>query len=122
MSRRTRQVADEIRGEIARLLLRDLHDPRLGFVTITAVEMSPDLRSARVFVSTLEGGEKREQSLEALRSAAGYLRREIGHNLGLRSTPTLDFRIDTSIETGRRIEDLLKPRDEEPGEEPDQTS
>ncbi len=119
MTRRSRRVADEIRGEIARLLLREAHDPRLGFVTITAVEMSPDLRSARVFVSTLEGGEKRAHSLEALRSAAGFLRREVGHNLGLRFAPALDFRIDTSIETGRRIEDLLKPRDGDTGEEPD---
>lgn len=108
MSRRTRQVGDEVRAEISRLLLREAHDPRIGFVTITAVEMSPDLRNARVFVSTLQAGESREKSLEALRSAAGFLRREIAHNLALRTAPRLEFRFDKSIETGSRIEDLLR--------------
>jgi ribosome-binding factor A len=107
VSRRTRQVGDQIRAEITRLLLRELHDPRIGFVTITAVEMSPDLRNARVFVSTLQAGKPREETLEALRSATGFLRREIGRNLSLRSTPTIEFRFDKSIETGSRIEELL---------------
>lgn len=118
MTRRTRQVGDEVRAEISRLLLREAHDPRIGFVTITAVEMSPDLRNARVFVSTLHAGEAREQSLAALRSAAGFLRREVARNLALRTAPKLEFRFDASIETGSRIEDLLREAGRPAGDDP----
>src|SRR5688572_20803429 len=104
---RREKVSDLIQQEIARLLQTEMHDPRLGFVTVTGVSMSNDLRHARVFVSTLEAGEAREEALAALEAARGFLRKRIGQTLRLRFTPELAFMLDTSIERGARIEQLL---------------
>ena len=118
-SRRSQRVADVVRAELSRLLLLEAHDPDLHRVTVTDVEMPPDLRSARVFFSCLGGDDEREKATEALRRAAGYLRREVGQRCQLRYAPELHFISDLSLERGARIEELLqqvRPPSEEPGE------
>lgn len=105
---RRERVSDLVREEIARLLQVEIHDPRLGFLTVTEVRMSPDLRHARVFVSILASGEARDEAMAALRSLRGSIRRRLGHTLRLRYTPELQFTLDTSMEYGARIESLLE--------------
>jgi len=106
-SRRSQRVADLVRAEISSLVLIEAHDPDLRRVTITDVEMPSDLRSARVFFSCLGGDEDREKAGQALRRAAGYLRREVGQRCKLRYAPELHFISDRSLERGARIEALL---------------
>ena len=106
-SRRSSRVSDLVRAEISRLVLIEAHDPELKRVTITDVEMPPDLKSARVFFSCLGGDDEREKALQALRRAAGYLRREVGRNCALRYAPELKFISDLSLERGARVEELL---------------
>jgi len=108
MSTRTEKLGDLIRDEIARLLLRDFKDPRLGFVTITGVEVSPDLRQARVFVSVLGDAAARDTSIEALRHGAGYLQKALFRNLRLRHAVSIRFAPDESLQRGARIEEVLK--------------
>ncbi len=113
---RRERVADRVREALARALREEVRDPRVGFVTVTGVELTPDLRNARVWVSTLGDAEQREQSLEALEHAAPFLRRLLAREAGLRFTPRLEFRTDRSIEGGARLEKLLDDlhRDHEP--------
>lgn len=106
-SRRSQRVADLVRAELSRLVLTEAHDPELRRVTITDVEMPPDLKSARVFFSCLGGDDEREKASDALRRAAGYLRREVGQRCRLRYAPELHFVADLSLERGARIEELL---------------
>ncbi len=106
--RRPRQVADVVREELARLLRTEVHDPAVGFATITEVVLSPDLRSARVFVSVLGGEGAFERSVAALNRAAPMLRGMVGRNCGLRYAPELRFEEDHSLERGARIEEILK--------------
>jgi ribosome-binding factor A len=101
-------MADLIRDEISRLLLREMHDPRIGFVTLTGVSVSPDLRAVRVFVSVLGDETARQASLNALTGAAGYVQKALFRNLRLRYSPTVTFQIDDSIERGERIEQVLR--------------
>ena len=116
-TRRSQRVADLVRSELSRLVLTEAHDPELHRVTITDVEMPPDLKSARVFFSCLGGEEDRAKAADALRRAAGYLRREVGQRCRLRYAPELHFISDRSLERGARIEELLQqvlpPRDED---------
>ncbi len=118
-SRRSQRVADLVRAELSRLVLTQAHDQDLHRVTITDVEMPSDLKSARVFFSCLGGEEERAKAADALRRAAGYLRREVGRRCQLRYAPELHFVSDLSLERGARIEELLHqvlpPREE--GEE-----
>jgi len=106
-SRRSQRVADLVRHELSRLVLTEAHDPELHNITITDVEMPPDLKSARVYFSVLGGGPERQRAAEALDRAAGYLRREVGQRCALRYAPELHFFVDRSIETGARVEELL---------------
>lgn len=106
--RRPRQVADVVREELARLLRTEVHDPAVGFATITEVVLSPDLRSARVFVSVLGGEGAFERSVAALNRAAPMLRGMVGRNCGLRYAPELRFEEDHSLERGARIEEILR--------------
>ena len=107
-SRRSQRVSDLVRAELARLVLIEAHDPDLRGVTITDVEMPPDLRSARVYFSCLGGEDARARGGEALERAAGYLRREVGQRCRLRYAPELVFLSDLSLERGARIEELLQ--------------
>lgn len=113
-SARALRVADQIQIELSDILRRRMKDPRLGFVTVTGVDVPADLRSARVFISALDEDALAE-ALELLQGARGFLRSELGRRLTLRSTPELFFRPDRSAERGRRIEDLLREIQEEPG-------
>src|SRR5262245_43442859 len=105
---RREKVSDLVREEVARLLQSEVHDSRLGFITVTEVRMSPDLKHARVFVSLLAEGRARDHAMEALAAARGFIRRRIGQTLRLRHTPDIQFTLDTSIEYGARIESLIE--------------
>lgn len=109
MSRRTSRVNDLLREELSALLLKGLKDPRIahGLVTITEVQVSPDLRHATVFVSHLGNEDERAQVLEGLQHSAHYLHRELMHRLDMRSVPELIFRFDPSIERGARLAELI---------------
>lgn len=108
-TRRPERVGDLVRAELSSLLLRgEIHDPGIGFVTITQVRMSPDLRSARVYFSCLGGEDAFENARRGFERAAGFLRREIGHRCQLRYAPELHFLPDHSAETGARIEKILR--------------
>ena len=109
MSNRPERVAHLMRREIAEILQRRLRDPRItAMVSVTDVEVSHDLSMAQVFVSVMPEGPERDRSLTALQSAAGFVRHELAPRLGLREVPQLRFVLDTSIERGARVEDLLR--------------
>jgi len=101
------RVADQVRAEIAQLLAREVHDPGVGFVTVTRVQVTPDLQQARVFFTTLGDDKARRSSARALERAAPFLRRQIGARLRLRRVPALIFVYDESIAGQDRIERLL---------------
>lgn len=117
-TRRQRQVAELLQEEISLLIQRRVRDPRLGFVTVTGVEMSPDLRVAHVYVSVLGNEDDVQKSLASLRGAAGFFRRELGASLSLRHLPELNFRPDYSLARALHIDQLLDALDEE---NPDQS-
>ena len=104
---RSDRVADQIRGEIALLLAREVHDPGIGFVTITRVQVTPDLQQARVYYTALGDDKARRNSERALERAAPFLRRQIGARLRLKRVPELKFFYDESIAGQDRIERLL---------------
>ena len=102
------RVADQIRGELGQLLAREVHDPGIGFVTITRVQVTPDLQHARVFFTALGDERARRNSDRALHRAIPFLRRQIGSRLRLRRVPELEFIYDESIAGQDRIEQLLQ--------------
>ena len=108
MSRRTDRVADVLRAELSSLLLRDVHDPRVKMASVTEVDVSPDLRRAVVKVSVLGDDEQRQETIEGLRHARGFLRTELAHRLRLRATPELVFELDRGAEHSQQISDLLE--------------
>ena len=101
------RVADQIRGELAQLLAREVHDPGVGFVTITRVQVSPDIQLARVFYTVLGDDKARKNSERALERAASFLRRQIGARLRLKRVPELKFQYDDAVAGQDRIEQLL---------------
>jgi ribosome-binding factor A len=101
------RVADLIRAELALLLTREVHDPGIGFVTITRVQMTPDLQQARVFYTALGDDKARKNSERAIERAGPFLRRQIGSRLRLKRVPELTFLYDESIAGQDRIEQLL---------------
>ncbi len=102
---RGRRVGEQMRRELAELLQTEVKDPRVGMVSITAVEVSKDMAYAKVFISTFTGDIK--ETLTALNRAAGFLRHELGRRMTLRSIPQLKFVHDTSIENGNRMSRLI---------------
>ncbi|MFL5820870.1 MAG: 30S ribosome-binding factor RbfA [Solirubrobacteraceae bacterium] len=106
-SERLRRVDEAVRQVLSDAVTGDLKDPRVGFVTVTAVRTTPDLRHARVFVSVLGGEPERDATLDGLRSAHGFLQRRVAAELRLKHTPTLSFEYDDSIERGMRISQLI---------------
>jgi ribosome-binding factor A len=106
--KRTGQVGGLIQKEISDLLLRKIKDPRLAMVTITGVEITSDLKLARVFFSRLGNPEEIRDTLLGLKKASGFIRRELGARLRLRYVPEVEFIHDTSFEYGDRIEALLR--------------
>jgi ribosome-binding factor A len=110
MNIRPERVAQFMRREIAEILEHRLNDPRLSglVVSVTDVEVTRDLSSAKVFVSVLESGDTRVRALEALQSAVGFVRHLLSTRLELREVPAIRFLHDTSIERGARVEELLR--------------
>jgi ribosome-binding factor A len=104
---RMRRVNEAMREVLSGAITSELKDPRVGFVTVTAVETSPDLRRARVYVSVLGNPGERRRSLQALVSAHGYLQRRVGSELHIKNTPTLEFVYDDTAERSQRINELL---------------
>jgi ribosome-binding factor A len=102
-----RRINEVLREVIGAAISTDLNDPRIGFVTVTSVETSPDLRTAKVFVSVLGSEGEREASLEGLRSSHGVLQSRIAAETRMKRTPTLTFHYDSTVEQGMRISRLL---------------
>src|SRR5438067_3934058 len=111
MSNRMRRVNEAVRQVLSEAV-GELKDPRIGFVTVTGVETSPDLRHARVFVSVLGDAEERDASLEGLQSAHGYLQRRVADELRIKHTPQLVFEEDDTARRADRIERLLEESEE----------
>ena len=106
-SGRMRRVDEAVRAVLSDAIAKDLKDPRIGFVTVTGVRTSPDLRHARVFVTVLGPDDVRSTTLEGLRSAHGFLQGRIASELSLKHTPALVFEYDESTDRGMRISELL---------------
>jgi ribosome-binding factor A len=102
-----RRVNEVIRQVLGDVIARDLKDPRIGFVTVTDVDTSPDLRTARVYVSVLGDESERDKALAGLRSSHGFLQGKIATELRMKRTPTLTFHYDDSVDRGVRISRLL---------------
>jgi ribosome-binding factor A len=118
-SGRMRRVDEAMRMVLSDAIATDLKDPRVGFVTVTGVKTSPDLRHARVYVSVLGDETTREASIGGLRSAHGFLQRRLAQELTLKHTPTLTFEYDGSVDQGMRISELLdQVAPDEPEEDP----
>ena len=105
---RMRRINEAVREVLSVAIATELKDPRVGFVTVTAVETSPDLRRARVFVSVLGDDKQREDSLAGLASAHGYLQSRVAARLRMKHTPTVEFQYDPSTERVMRITELLR--------------
>jgi len=106
-SGRTRRVEEAVRAVLSDAIAKDLKDPRVGFVTITGVKTSPDLRYARVYFSVLGDEQARSRSVAGLRSAQGFLQRRVAAELTLKHTPALSFEYDGSVDHGMRISEIL---------------
>jgi ribosome-binding factor A len=120
-STRPSRVGDQLRAEISELLAREVHDPGIGFLTVTQVTVSPDLQVARVYYTTLGDERARRDTARALGRATPFLRRQLGSRLRLKRVPLLEFFFDESVERGDRIERILNElsaeRDEAPAAE-----
>jgi ribosome-binding factor A len=103
-----RRVDEALREVLSDAITRGLKDPRIGFITVSSVDASPDIRHARVYVSVLGTEKERSRSLQGLQAAHGYLQRRVSSELHLKHTPTLEFVYDDTVEKGMRIEELLK--------------
>lgn len=103
--KRSDRVSDQMKREIADILMRKIKDPRIGFVTVTDVELSHDLRNAKVFVSVY-GGNK-EETFKGLKSACAFIRSELGRRMSMRCVPEILFRFDSTVEQGAHIMELL---------------
>ena len=106
--KRTDRVGDQIRMEIADILMRRVKDPRVGFVTVTGVDLSADLKHAWVYLTVLAEGEQEAETLAALGRACGFIRTELGRRLKLRSVPDLTFVKDTSVDRAMRVLNLIE--------------
>lgn len=104
---RMRRVDEAMRVVLSEAISKDLQDPRVGFITVTGVKTSPDLRHARVYVSVLGDDEERAASLERLQAARGFLQARVSNSLRLKHTPALTFDYDESVDRGMRISELL---------------
>ncbi|GGD67989.1 30S ribosome-binding factor RbfA [Paenibacillus nasutitermitis] len=105
---RVGRVSEQIKKELSTLIQMELKDPRIGFITVTGVEVTGDLSQARVYLSVLGNDEQKEETLKALARGTGFLRSELGKRIRFRHTPELIFKFDQSIEYGSRIESLLE--------------
>jgi ribosome-binding factor A len=106
--KRSEKVADLIQKEISEMLVRNLKDPRIGFITVTRISVSDDCRFAKIYFSVMGSTEERERSMEGLNSAKGYVRRELGRRIQLRFTPDIVFQFDPSIEYAIHMEEVFR--------------
>jgi len=118
-SQRAQRVGDQIQRELGDLLKLHVKDPRIGMVTVTAVEVSPDLSHAKIFFTHLTGKEQAAPAVAALQHSAGYLRTELAHRFTLYSVPQLHFVYDDSIESGLRLSKLIDDAVAEDRKHPD---
>jgi ribosome-binding factor A len=109
---RMRRVDEAVREVLSDAITSEIKDPRVGFVTVTDVDTSPDLRHARVYVSVLGDDAVRRRSLDGLRSAHGYLQKRVARELRIKHTPTLDFIYDDSVDRSLRVQELLDEGEE----------
>ena len=116
MTRRMQQMGEFLREEVTDIIRSELDDPRLGFWTVTRVEVPPDLRSARVYVSVLGSDGERQETLAALRGAAGFIRGHLKPRMRTRTIPDLDFRDDRSMEHAEQIDRTLRQLKEKKGD------
>ncbi|WP_066252753.1 30S ribosome-binding factor RbfA [Neobacillus drentensis] len=116
MSHRANRVGEQMKKELGDIIGRKIKDPRIGFVTVTDVEVTGDLQQAKVYISVLGDEEQRENTLKGLAKAKGFIRTEIGNRIRLRKTPEILFEWDESIDYGNRIDTLLHQlhKDEKP--------
>ncbi|HKZ57337.1 MAG TPA: 30S ribosome-binding factor RbfA [Thermodesulfovibrionales bacterium] len=105
--KRSQRVSDLLRKEIADIIMYKLKDPRIGFITVTGVDVTDDIKIARIYVSILKD-EERKTTIEILNSAKSFIRSELSKRLRMKFIPSIEFRLDTSIEYGNKIERLLK--------------
>ncbi|MBM3253666.1 MAG: 30S ribosome-binding factor RbfA [Candidatus Omnitrophica bacterium] len=108
MSARAEKVAQLIREELCSIFQDELKDPRIGFVTITKVNLTADLRFARVYFSVIGDEKAKNETLAVLKKATGFIRSQLGERIRLRFTPEISFRFDDSLDYSQHIEDLLK--------------
>lgn len=117
-TRRIARLNEQVRSDVAELITREMKDPRLaGLVSVTAAELTPDLRHARIFISVLGSEEERERTFQAIKNAAGFLRTQLAARMTTKRAPELHFALDASIERGQRIMRLLheiEPPESEP--------
>ncbi|PLT31651.1 30S ribosome-binding factor RbfA [Peribacillus deserti] len=107
MSLRANRVGEQMKKELSEIIGRKIKDPRIGFVTVTDVEVTGDLQQAKVYISVLGDEEQRQNTLKGLAKAKGFIRSEIGQRIRLRKTPEIFFEFDESVDYGNRIENLL---------------
>jgi len=105
--KRSKRVSDLLRKEVADIIMYKLKDPRIGFITVTGVDVTDDIKIARVYVSILKDDE-RKTTIDILNSAKSFIRSELSKRLRMKFIPSIEFRLDTSIEYGNKIERLLK--------------
>ncbi|KGR92034.1 ribosome-binding factor A [Ureibacillus massiliensis 4400831 = CIP 108448 = CCUG 49529] len=108
MSLRANRIAEQMKKELGDIIGRKIKDPRVGFVTVTDVHVTGDLQQATVYITSLGNEKERQETLNALMKAAGFIRTEIGHRIRLRRTPEITFEYDASVEYGNKIEQLLR--------------
>lgn len=108
MANRSNRVAEQMKKELGEIIARKLKDPRIGFVTVTDVEVTGDLQQATVYITVLGDNKKREETLKGLAKAKGFIRTEIGQRIRLRKTPELMFEFDLSSDYGNKIDNLLR--------------
>jgi len=116
---RPERVADQIRAEVTTIIARELHDPGVGFVTVTRVQVTSDLQHAHVYYTSLGDATARQNTARALERAAGFMRRHIGQRLRLRRAPEIHFEFDASIGHQDRVAQLLKEIADEQAVQPD---
>ena len=106
--RRSERLGEEIREAVARIIADGLNDPRIGFVTVTRVDLTADLRHARIFVGVLGDAAQRDKTLAGLKQAAGFVRRELGRRIRVRHTPELVFQYDSGLDATDRVAQIIE--------------
>jgi ribosome-binding factor A len=116
MSHRANRVSEQMKKNPSDIIGRKIKDPRIGFVTVTDVQVTGDLQQAKVYITVLGGEDQRENTLKGLAKAKGFIRSEVGQRIRLRKTPEIIFEFDESIDYGNHIETLLRKVQDEPEE------